>query len=67
MKVKRTKRAKMGRPPLPPGKRRGLHITVRLTEAEREKLDSEAARLGISISELVMRPWRGKGKSEGGA
>ena len=51
-------RKKMGRPPKPPERRRREFIGVHCTSAERRRLEHEAKRLGLSISELLMLPWR---------
>ena len=53
---KKTKR--MGRPPLPPAERRNKQINLRVTTAERRRLEAEAERLGVSISVLILAPWR---------
>ena len=52
------KRKKMGRPPLPENKRRGASITLRVTARERARLKAEAKRQGVSVSDVLMRPWR---------
>ncbi len=49
---------KMGRPPVPENKRRGEIITLRVTARERAQLKAEAKRKGVSVSDLLMRPWR---------
>ena len=48
----------MGRPPKPPDEKRSAQMCVRMTQAERKRLDAEAKRLGITVSDLLMRPWR---------
>jgi len=53
---------KMGRPPKPAGEKLGEPITVRVTKAERVVLEAEAKRLGISLSALMMEPWRERRK-----
>ena len=55
--VMKTKK-KMGRPPIPAAERLGEPITVRVTKAERAALEAEAKRLGVSLSALMMLPWR---------
>ena len=47
-----------GRPPKPPEQRRGRKVMVYLTDAEYRRLEGEAAKLGRSLSDLLMRPWR---------
>lgn len=47
-----------GRPPCVPGHRRTAFVGVHMTPAERRKLEAEAKRLGVSLSALLMRPWR---------
>jgi len=48
----------MGRPPKPPGEKFSEIISLKLTRAEKRRLVAEAKRLGISVSALLMRPWR---------
>ena len=48
----------MGRPPKPPAEKYSEQVNVRMKRAERARLDAEAKRLGVSLSELLMRPWR---------
>ena len=48
----------MGRPPLPKGTARELHVTVRLSAQELRRLKDEAKLRGVSVSELLMKPWR---------
>lgn len=57
MKAKRTAKT-MGRPPLDPALRRTEQLNVRATKAERKMLEAEAARQGITISDLLMQAWR---------
>ena len=49
------KKAKMGRPPIPPELRRYSQVTVAMTENELERLKNAAEREGLSISELLLR------------
>ena len=51
------KRKKMGRPPLPPAERRDALVTMRLTEAEREELERDAAKAGLSLSAYLVKCW----------
>lgn len=46
------KRAR-GRPPLPDGLERGAMLTLRLTAAERARVELEAAKAGKTVSEWV--------------
>jgi len=48
----------MGRPRVAATKRRRIGLTVCVTEAEERMLEAEAAKRGLTISELLMRPWR---------
>jgi len=54
------KKAKMGRPPLPPGTGKTFMIRIRVTEAEIENLKESAVKGGVTVSELLMKPFRGK-------
>lgn len=47
-----------GRPPKPPEDVRENYISLRVTKSERALLDKEAARLGVTITDLLLRPWR---------
>lgn len=58
---KHRKKAEMGRPPLPPDAWRSAVVTVRMTEAERERLEKEAKEAGLSISAYLLRCWHEKG------
>ncbi len=48
----------MGRPPAPPDKKFSRRVTVWMTEAERERIGRKAEKLGVSLSECLMKPWR---------
>ena len=48
----------MGRPPKPLAEKYSAQVLVHMTRAERKRLEAEAKRLGISLSGLLMRPWR---------
>lgn len=63
MKRNRKKgKARMGRPPKAPEDRRSINASVRVTRAEYERLLAEAERQGVTLSGLLMRPWRREGK-----
>lgn len=47
-----------GRRPVPLSKKRHIQISVAMTEAENALLEREARELKLSVSELLMRPWR---------
>ena len=47
-----------GRPPKDPAHRLSDMIGVRVSPAERTRLETEARRRGISLSALLMKPWR---------
>ena len=49
-----------GRKPLPKGKVREGLIVLRVTEAERNKVKQEAERRGVTVTELLIGPWREK-------
>lgn len=57
---KKKGKTKMGRPPKPPNEKRGDVLSVRVTADERKRLEKDAARIGTSLGELLMRPWREK-------
>lgn len=48
----------MGRPPLAPEERKSVHVSVRLTTRELRRLKIIAREHGVTVSELLMRPWR---------
>ena len=52
---------RMGRPPKPPAEKYSEQANVRMTRAERRRLASAARKAGLSLSALLMKPWR-KGK-----
>ena len=52
------KKTKMGRPPKAPADKYGEHVNVHMTQAERAMLEAEAKKRGLSLSSLLMSPWR---------
>jgi len=50
----------MGRPPLPPEERKSVIVSIRLTKAELARLKALAREHGVTVTELIMRPWREK-------
>jgi hypothetical protein len=52
------KKIKMGRPPLAPGLGKTLMLKVRVTEAELKQLKMAAVRAGVTVSDLLMKPFR---------
>jgi len=52
------KKPRMGRPPKRPKDLHSSCIMVRVTARERRMLDAEARRRGLSLSALLMEPWR---------
>ena len=55
---KKDSKARMGRPPKLRAEKWGWRVTVNMTRKEREQLEAEAKRFGMSLSQLLMRPWR---------
>jgi predicted HicB family RNase H-like nuclease len=49
-----------GRPPINPRERHSARITINVTPEEKNRIESLAANEGISLSEMIMRPWRNK-------
>ena len=64
MSKAKPKKKKLGRPLKPLDERLTEQLNVRVTKTERAEMEAEAKRLGTSISQLLMRPWR-KGKKRG--
>jgi len=63
MRKRQRRRAKRGarppgRPPKPPGEKWSECVMVRMTPVERERIQAEAKRRGISLSALLMLQWR---------
>jgi len=56
------KKRRMGRPPKHPDEKYSEQVNVKMTKAERARLDAMAGRLGTSLSALLMRPWRTKNR-----
>ncbi len=50
-----TTKKKMGRPPLPPEKRRSKIVMLRLTDEEAKFLKSAAEKTGLTLSEVLRR------------
>ncbi len=55
----------MGRPKKLASERCSEQVNVRMTKAERARLEAEATRLGISLSALLMRPYRSPARKGG--
>ena len=53
---KRTGR--IGRPPLPPEKRRGALVTLRMTSAERKQVEKDAEKAGLCYTVYLLKCWR---------
>jgi hypothetical protein len=49
-----------GRPRKSPWEKQSERVMVYLTKAERIRLEELARREGLSLSSLIMRPWREK-------
>lgn len=56
MRKKKTKK-RMGRPRLGALKKSEI-VRIRVTKAELERLRTTAAKEGITVPELLMKPWR---------
>ena len=48
----------MGRPPKPPADKYTEQVNVRMTASERELIEVQAQKQGVSLSAVLMRPWR---------
>ena len=63
-KAKRTKaeiaadKLRTGRPPKPPAQVLSERVMIRMTTAERSRLEALAKREGVPLATMVMRPWR---------
>lgn len=57
------KKVKMGRPLKPEEDKLVKQVNVRMTQVERERLNAECERQGISLSALLMKPWRTQDKT----
>ena len=55
MKKKKNKR---GRPRKNPADKYSERLLIKMTPAERKRLDCESKKTGISLAGLLMRPWR---------
>ena len=53
-----------GRPPMPAKERRQNIVVVRITDAERVQFERLARDKGVTLSEILMLPWRSN-KGEG--
>ena len=53
---KRQKR--MGRPPKKPSEKQGENISVRMTKADRKKLEADAKTAGLSLSAYLLECWK---------
>lgn len=62
--LQREKRSRMGRPPKRSFEKKNRQVSIAMTSAEMKLIRAEAEKAGMSISELLMRPWRKSGKEE---
>jgi hypothetical protein len=49
---------KMGRPPVPKEKKICIQISVAVTARERDNLRAVASERGLTVSQILMLPWR---------
>ena len=49
-----------GRPPKAPAEKQSEQVVVYLTKGERKGLEALAAEKGLSLSAMIMDPWREK-------
>lgn len=47
----------MGRPPMAPEDRRSAKVCIRMKAKEKRRLEAEAKKQGINVSDLIMRLW----------
>ncbi|MFH1421632.1 MAG: hypothetical protein ABIH42_02820 [Planctomycetota bacterium] len=52
------KKTKMGRPRKPKAEKYSAHVLVHMTQAERVIVERESKKTSLSLSALLMRPWR---------
>ena len=50
-----------GRPPKTSSRRQSKKVTIYMTPAELKRLETQATKEGVSLSALIMRPWREEG------
>lgn len=55
---------RMGRPPKRPEQRQDAYVMVRMTQAEYAEIKQESERLQLSLSALLMTPWRKRKRKE---
>jgi len=48
----------MGRPPKKPSEKQGENISVRMTKADRKKLEADAKTAGLSLSAYLLECWK---------
>lgn len=51
-------RLRTGRPPKPPEQKQSEQVVVYLTKAERQYLEAQAEKKGLSLSSMIMYLWR---------
>jgi len=59
------KRKRMGRPPKKASEKYSRTVCVKVTQAEYRALRAEAKRRGVTLSALLLAPWR-KGSNQKG-
>jgi hypothetical protein len=50
-----------GRPTKSPSRRQNKKVTIYMTPAELKRLEVQATEEGVSLSALMMKPWRNEG------
>ena len=59
---KKADRLRTGRPPKLGDEKQGKRVSVNLTLGEHAYLQELASKEGVSLAEIIMRPWREKEK-----
>ena len=50
-----------GRPPKTSSRRQSKKVTIYMTPAELKRFENQATKEGVSLSALIMQPWREEG------
>lgn len=58
MRPKKKSKARMGRPPMPAGTARTELVAVRISANERQRLEAEAKRRGMTMTDVLLQAWR---------
>jgi len=58
MSTPKKKAKKRGRPPVPAKEKARRFLSLRVTDDQLKAIQAEAKRQGVTVSDLLLKPWR---------